>query len=69
MRSLIGNAIVLFKAPTYHLQRFERHVSKLIPEAQRDSKFSPKSELGYMMVGYVYGSAATWRIWDPGFKK
>ena len=36
---------ISYKAPTHHLRRFGCHVSKLIPEAQRSSKFSPRSKL------------------------
>ena len=60
---------ISYKAPTDHLRRFGCYVSKLIPKAKRGSKFSPKSKLGCMMVGYVHDSTTTWRIWDPDFKK
>ena len=60
---------ISYKAPTHYLRRFGCHASKLIPEAQRSSKFGPKSKLGCMMVGYVHDSTTTWRIWNPEFEK
>jgi len=38
-----GNKIS-YKAPIHHLRRFGSYVSKLIPEAQRRSKFGPRSK-------------------------
>ena len=60
---------ISYKAPTHHLRRFGCYVSKLIPEAQRSSKFGPKSKLGCMMVGYVHDPTTNWQIWNPQFKK
>jgi hypothetical protein len=39
-----GNKIS-YKAPIHHLRRFGCYVSKLIPEAQRRSKFGPRSKV------------------------
>jgi len=61
-----GNKIS-YKAPTHHLRRFSCYVSKLIPEAQRRSKFGPRSK-PCMMVGYTHDSTTLWRIWDPNFQ-
>ena len=60
---------ISYKAPTHHLRRLGCHASKLIPEAQRSSKFGPKSKLGCMMVRDMHDSTTTWRIWNPEFKK
>ena len=49
-----------YKAPIHHLRQFGCHVSKLIPKAQRSSKFCLKSKLGCMMVGYMHDSTTTW---------
>ena len=61
-----GNKIS-YKAPTHHLQRFGCYVRKIIPEAQRRSKFGPRSK-PCMMVGYTHNSTTLWRIWDPNFQ-
>jgi len=61
-----GNKIS-YKAPIHHLRQFCCYVSKLIPEAQRRSKFCPRSK-PCMMVGYTHDSPTLWRIWDPNFQ-
>jgi len=56
-----------YQDPLHHLRGFGCYASRLIPEPQRDVKFSPRSKPG-MMVGYVHYSTTLWRIWDPGFR-
>jgi hypothetical protein len=58
---------ISYKAPLHHLRRFGWYTSRLIPEPQRDGKFSARSQT-CMMVGYVYDSTTLWRIWDPAFR-
>jgi hypothetical protein len=58
---------ISYKAPLHHLGRFGCYVSKLIPEAQRRSKFGPRFK-PCMMVGYTHDSSTLWRIWDPNFQ-
>jgi len=47
-----GNNIS-YKAPIHHLRQFGCYVSKLIPKAQRQSKFSPRST-PCMIVGHTH---------------
>jgi len=61
-----GNEI-LSKAPLHHLRQFGCYASRLIPEPQRDGKFSPRSK-PCMKVGYIHNSTTLWRIWDPAFR-
>jgi len=61
-----GNEIS-YKAPLHHLRRYGCYASRLIPEPQRDGKFSPRSK-PCMMVGYMHDSTTLWRIWDPAFQ-
>jgi len=56
-----------YKARIHHLRRFGCYVSKLIPEAQRRSKFGPQLT-PCIMVGYTHDSTTLWRIWDPNFQ-
>jgi len=61
-----GNKIS-YKAPIHHLRQFGCCVSKLIPEAQRRSKFGARSK-PCMIVGYTHDSTTLWRIWDPNIQ-
>jgi len=55
---------ISYKAPIHPLQRFGCYVSKLIPEAQHQTKFGPQSK-PCMMVGYTLDSKTFGRIWNP----
>ena len=51
------------KPELQHLRRFGSTVHKLIPQEQRNGKFSSQSRK-CLMLGYVHDTTKVWRLWD-----